>query len=1014
MLQEFDAHVARRPAAPALVADGAELTYARLDRESRGHAERLRAVPVGPESVVAVVADRGVRYVAMVLGVLRSGAAFLPVEASVPVRRARQMLATAGARVALAEPGLADHAGRLGPDLLVAEPTPGHADGAVAPRHPAGLAYVIFTSGSTGQPKGAMIVDRGMDNHLAAKIADLGLGTDDVVGFTAPLSFDISVWQMLAPLAVGARVAVASAATVSEPRQLVTWLGRHAVTVLEIVPSFLTLVVEELARDPAARAALRPLRYLVATGEALSAELVRRWYGLFTDIPVVNAYGPTECSDDVTHHVVTPAEAAAGRWSAIGREIRHTQLYVVDADGRERPTGTEGELMVGGRGVGRGYIDDPVRTALAFPPDHLSGRPGRRLYRTGDRVAYRPDGALSYLGRLDRQVKVRGHRVEPGDVEAALLALADVTAAACVLREDRLEAFVTVRTGRNRDGRELLDLLRASVPPYLLPRSVTVLDRLPTGRSGKVDLAALATDAESAAKPAADTALEAMCALVATTLGAAEVGPDDDFFALGGDSLAAMKVVARARRRFDAENAPMAGFLADPTARGLLTVIEKARTEPAAPRAGIASGVLSSGQERLWFMERLHPRHGAQLIRLAFTLRGTLDTAALQHALDAVVARHEPLRTVFSQERGLPASRVHPTARLVPRRCATAEEAEAVLAGDDGPTVDSAEPPLACACLAPTGVGEHRLVLALHHMIADGWSLAVLCDEIATFYQRHRAGDRDIPGLDHGYSRYVAEERDWLSGPDGADCVAYWMRQLDGAPTGTDLPLDRPAPARPDFTARSVVARLSAADTAAVADLARAHRATPFMVVLATLAAVLRELTGRDDMVVGIDSVNRSWAGSETLIGTFVNQLPLRLDAGGAADFGHLLDAVRDRCVAAYENDRLPFHQIVAAANPPRRSGRFPLFQVKLTHQSGWRRPLALPDLTIEPVDLAEPVTELDLMLDMSGEDDQLRLELLYRAEVLDRSTVDCWLDRILQRLRTGIGGAGRRTAGDR
>ncbi|MFF9841338.1 amino acid adenylation domain-containing protein [Streptomyces sp. NPDC013740] len=996
LLSRFAASLADDPGAPAVVADGVTTSYAELDAVARGHAESLRAAGAGRETVVALVADRGPGYVAMMLGVLLAEAAFVPVEPSVPVERARQMCAGAGVRTLLVAPGHEEFAARIAdgldpaPSVLVAEERPA-GSGAAVERPRDGLAYVIFTSGSTGTPKGAMVQDGGMDNHIAAKIVDLDLGPADSIGLTAPLSFDISVWQTLTSLTVGARVAVASPQNIAEPAELVAWVRRHGVTVLEIVPSFLAVLTAQL--DDEMRAGLSSLRYLVATGEALPGAVASRWYEHCPDIPIVNAYGPTECSDDVTHHVVTAEESARRPWPSIGREVLNTRLYVVDAEGRELPTGTEGELLVGGDGVGRGYIGDPVRTALTFVPDHLSGTPGARLYRTADRASRAADGTIDFHGRRDRQVKIRGHRVELGDVEAQLLRVPAVQSAACVYTGGRLRAFVTL----NAEA-DVLAAVSAAAPRYLVPHEVTVLDRLPVNTSGKIDYRTLeglpSPDTAPASTPPAVTAagLDAVRALVAETLGLASIGPDDDFFISGGDSLTAMTLVSTARSRFDAEGTSLRAFLSRPTPRGLLAAVEAAEPVAAPSEAGPA-GTLSSGQERLWFFEQLHRNKAPNLLILSLDLRGRLDRDALRHALAAIVARHEPLRTVFTQERGVPKAVVWPKAEIVLEEGTT---------GDFAISARTPEPPLTTARLERIADDHHVLTFAMHHLVADGWSLEVLKRDIAEYYERYLAGDAEVPLPRTSFSRYVDAERGWLAGPDAEECTRYWKEQLDGAPPAIDLPLDRPRPAKPAFVTDHVVTHLTAEETAALAATARAHGATPFMAVLAASYVVLRDATSTTDLVLGIDSVNRSWPGSEELIGTFVNQLPVRLAPGDAPTFGELLDLARVRVLGAQENDRLPFHKLVAAVNPPRQAGRFPLFQVKVTHQGAWRTGMALKDLEVVPRELADPVMDLDLMIDVSGENDRLRLEVLYWPEVLDAPTVGDWTRALAEVLRTG------------
>ncbi|WP_433399639.1 amino acid adenylation domain-containing protein [Streptomyces sp. CA-146814] len=998
LLSRFSSWRRKHPEAPAVVADGVTQGYAELDAMARRHAAALRAAGADRETVVALVAGRGPLYVAMVLGVLLAGAAFVPVEPSVPVWRARRMCADAEVRALLVEPGHEEFAAEVvaglapEPSVLVAAQELGELDREAAqettPDRPRdGLAYVIFTSGSTGLPKGAMVADGGMDNHMAAKTADLDLGTTDVIGLTAPLSFDISVWQTLIALSIGARTAVALPRNISEPGDLVAWVRRHGVTVLEIVPSFLAVLTAQL--DDELRAGLSSLRYLVATGEALPGAVAQRWYEHCPDIPIVNAYGPTECSDDVTHHRVTAAESAARPWPSIGREVLNTRLYVVNAQGREVPAGHEGELLVGGAGVGRGYIGDPVRTARTFVPDDLSGTPGARLYRTADRVSRAADGTIDFHGRRDRQVKVRGHRVELGDVEAELLRIPGVGSAACVFAGGRLRAFVTLDAPA-----DVAAAVRAGAPHYLVPHEVTVVDQLPVNTSGKIDHRALEARCakDTSTDPTTASALDSVRKLVGEALGVAAVGPDDDFFTAGGDSLLAMTLVARARAQFGAAGTSLRAFLSRPTPRGLLAAVEAA--EPLAiGEEPCAVGVLSSGQERLWFFEQLHRRKAPNLLILSLDLHGTLDKDALRHALAAVVARHEPLRTAFTQERGVPKAVLWPEAEL-PLEEAGSEEFEI--------SARTLEPPLAQARLERITDHHHVLSIALHHLVADGWSLEVLKRDVAEHYERALAGDTGVTPPRATFSQYVAAERAWLEGPDAEECTRYWTGELAGAPPAIDLPLDRPRPARPAFETDQVVTLLTSDETKALAETARAHGATPFMAVLAASYVVLRDATATTDLVLGIDSVNRSWPGSEELIGTFVNQLPIRLAPGDAPSFGDLLDLARRQVLGAQEHDRLPFHKLVAAVAPPRRPGRFPLFQVKVTHQSAWRTGLRIGDLRVEPRELADPVMDLDLMIDVSGETDRLRLEVLFWPETLDSATVAGWAQAVAEVLRAG------------
>lgn len=1022
MLAEFEARLAETPGEVAVIDDQSSLTYSELDLEARAYSLLLVQNGVGSEAVVAVVAQRGLQYIPMLLAVLRAGAAFMPIEPGTPVSRARLMCSTARIRAVLVQPEYESYASEavagLDHNPPIIKAIAAAVAGAVAEAFPKqehhGLAYVIFTSGSTGIPKGAMITNSGMNNHLAAKTIDLALQSRDVVGFTASLAFDISVWQALNALCIGGRVCVASGLNLSEPKEFVAWIERHGVTIVEVVPSFLTVVLDLVSFEEL-RSKLRSLRFLIATGEALPGRLAQRWYECCPNIQLLNAYGPTECSDDVTHHIVTAEECRTRERPAIGREIVNTDVYVVDPDWQETGVGVEGELFVGGRGVGRGYIADPVRTALAFVPDHLSGRPGERLYRTGDRGKRMSDGAIEYLGRWDRQVKVRGHRVELGDVESELLKVSGVTSAACILSGDRMRAFVTLQLS-SRDLKRattILDALRKSAPAYLVPQELTILDRIPTGTSGKTDYRALealpARFAEEEPTTNGDWSeqMSVVRTMFAEILGVPTVRNDDDFFMAGGDSLRAMKLLSLARERFHLPEARLRGFLLDPTPRGMIAVL-KAAEESAAkgtPRQAdnIKPGALSSGQERLWLIEQLHQGGGAQLLRLKLTLRGPLDERALQHALDAVVVRHEPLRTIFSQDVGVPVGTVWPRAQIALERVAT-DQLACDLFHNSGLTAGIQRPPLALARLAKIAEDHYILTLVLHHLVADGWSLAVLGEDISSYYQRWLDGHLEILLPPIAYSDYVSEERQWLTSDDAVECEQYWSAQLAGAPPAISLPFDRSPSDRPDFTTDYVVRELSADETTVLATLSRTMKATPFMLVMAACYISLREVTANNDVVIGIDALNRSWPGSDQLIGTFVNQLPVRLSCPDPdPSFSQVLLHVREQCLGAYEHERLPFHKIVAAVNPPRRAGRFPLFQVKITQQGAWRSSLQLPGVQVTAAEISEPMIHWDLMLDVSGELDRLRLELVYRPEIIDRKTAASWADTITSALRTGL-----------
>jgi natural product biosynthesis luciferase-like monooxygenase protein/amino acid adenylation domain-containing protein len=566
--QLFEAQVERTPARAAVADDGLSLTYAQLNARANRLARELRALGVGPGVVVPLLARRGVDLLTAVLAVFKAGGAYLPLDPLYPPLRLLQLVEQSGASLVLTAGDvyadfadtLAELAGRGGLQVRsLAELLAREGDEGNLPAHAAlgDLAYVIYTSGSTGVPKGAMLEQRGMVNHLCAKVADLGLTASDTVIQNASQSFDISVWQFLAALAAGGRVRVVNDETARDARQLLALLEAESITVFETVPSMLRAMLLQHEADAASRPPLSSLRWMIVTGEALPPELCRRWLAAYPRVPLLNAYGPTECSDDVTHHVIAAPPADEATSVPIGRPVANTQLYVVDEAFAPLPPGMPGELCVGGVGVGRGYLDDAARTAAVFIPDPFSRRPGARLYRTGDLARHLPDGALEFLGRIDHQVKIRGHRIELGEIETVLRRQPGVAQTIVTAREEaaggrRLVAYFVAREGEAVSLNELRAALKERLPEYMTPSAFVRLDALPLSENGKVDLAALPAPDPSLAELEAEfvaprgTAEEKLAEIFRQVLNVERVGAHDNYFELGGDSILSIQIASRA------------------------------------------------------------------------------------------------------------------------------------------------------------------------------------------------------------------------------------------------------------------------------------------------------------------------------------------------------------------------------------------------------------------------------------------------------------------------------------
>ncbi|SKA13309.1 non-ribosomal peptide synthase domain TIGR01720/amino acid adenylation domain-containing protein [Marinactinospora thermotolerans DSM 45154] len=983
--------------------------------EARGARGRTVALLMGP----------GADYTAALLGVVDAGAWWLPLDPDAPVGRNAAALADAAAALLLTT---ADHA-EAAADLAAAAAVPvaqvdarrGRHDGPAAwtdrrPRPVAGLpAYVMFTSGSTGRPKGVIVHRPGMHNHLLAKIEDLGLTSADVVVHNAPLTFDVSVWQILAPLAVGGTVVAVDRATAADPGELFGVAGRRRATVVEVVPSFLRAALDAwdagLDRpDPGA------LRVLLVTGERLPPDLVRRWTERFPGVPVVNAYGPTECSDDVTHEVIPRWDDGLAEGVPIGSPVRNTRLYVLDANLRPLPPQVEGELYVAGAGVGLGYVGAPGRTAQTFVADPF-GPPGTRMYRTGDRVRRRGDGRLDFLGRRDDQVKVRGQRVELGEVEAALRALPGVGDAAVVAHEEEPGRYTLVAhvTGAIATA-DLDDGLARLLPAHMIPSTVVRHERLPLTPNGKVDRKALpaptaADRAPTATRGPRDAVEARLCALFGEVLGLPPVGIDDGFFELGGHSLSAVRLCARIQQAMGVRIRVRTVFEAPTVARLAPRLGEG---EPALPeprrRPRPARVPLSAAQRRLWALHRMHGPDAAYNLPYAVRLTGPLDIAALAAALEDVVARHEILRTVYPDTAGVPWQRV-----LGPREAGVRLAVHEVAPGEvDGRLAEVASRPFDLEREAPLrmelfrlGAREHVLVCVAHHIAADGWSLVPLTRDLSDAYTARLSGAApDWPEPPLHYADYALWQEEALGGarepgPLAADRLAYWKRTL--SPTPDRIRGDRPRPATATRRGATVEREVPAATHRGIVALARSTGTTPFMVVHAALTVLLHRGGAGTDVQVGTPVAGRSDAALEGLVGFFVNTLVLRGDVHGDPSFTELLDRLRATDLDAYAHQDVPYDWVVDAVTAEHGTRERELFQVMLVvHNNGTGR-LELPGIGVEPVRAPTGAAKFDLAFEFTerhgrdGAAEGVDLAVEYDRDVFDRATVEGMADRLLR-----------------
>nr|WP_301542280.1 non-ribosomal peptide synthetase [Pyxidicoccus fallax] len=985
----------RAPDAVAAVTGGQQLTYAQLEHRANGLARRLRREGVGPESLVGVCVERSVELVVALVGILHAGGAYLPLDPSLPRERLSFMLEDSGARALVTQQPLLARFPRPPARVLLldtqreeleaegGEPV----DGGATARN---TAYVIYTSGSTGQPKGVLVEHRGVCNLVAheARAYQVGPGTR-MLQF-ANLGFDISVEEIFTTLCAGGTLYLAPLERLMPGEPLHTFLREQAITAVSLTPA--ALAVTEATELPA-------LRTVISGGEACSADIVARWGA---GRRFLNTYGPTEGTVVATLTVCEPD----GRAPSIGRPLANVEAYVLDAGLEPVPPGVPGELYLGGVGVARGYLGRPGLTAERFVPHPFSREPGARLYRTGDRVKWRANGELDFLGRVDTQVKVRGFRIELGEVESALAAHPAVREAVVVVREDgatgkRLVGYAVPAPGHALEVEELRQFLKQRLPEYMVPAALVRLDALPLTPNGKVDRKAL---------PAPDAAAEARRDFVAprtpteqvlaeqwrTLLGVERVGLHDDFFALGGHSLIATQAVARLRGHFGIDLPLRVLFEA-------ATLEELARRVDEALAAGQLAGLpaprpvpreaalpLSFAQQRLWFLDQLQPGAATYNIPVALRLEGPLDTAALERAFTEVVRRHESLRTTFADEGGAPIQVIHAPAPLpLPLVDLSAHEdgeSEALRLARQETTrpFDLAAGPLLRARLLKLGDTRHVLLLTMHHIVSDGWSMGVLVREMAALYEAFRAGQPSpLPELPLQYADVAVWQREWLRGEVLEAQLAWWRKHLEGAPHALELPTDLPRPSVQTFRGASVPVRLSRELSDGLRAFCQQEGVTPFMALLAAFQALLSRYSGQQDLVIGSPIAGRRFAELEGLIGFFVNTLALRSRLDGAPSFRELLRRVRETTLGAYAHQDVPFEKLVEELHPARDLGRAPVFQVFFALQN-----MPLPAgresaLSIRPFTGVETTAaKFELELELSGHPEGFSGVLVYNADL--------------------------------
>ncbi|MFF8789308.1 amino acid adenylation domain-containing protein [Streptomyces sp. NPDC015125] len=1004
------AQAAATPGATAVVHDDMRLTFAELDERSTRLAHELRALGVRAEAPVGVMLERDPELVIALLGVLKAGGAFVPIDPAYPAARIQHMLDDSGARAVLLREALRDRLPdglRDGAGRVAVLPVDGEAgrfahrpvtpvQGAVRPEH---LAYIVYTSGSTGLPKGVMVEHRGIVSYLLGMLEHFPMGSRDRMLQVTSLSFDVSVYEIFLPLLTGGAAVLPLSGSHTDAHYLSALIAEHGITSFHMVPSLLRMFVDGL--DPRQCATLRRI---FVSGEALDPALVA---DVHDRIPcdLVNLYGATEVSVDSTWW--TAPRDRPDAQVLVGRPMAGATSYVLDEEMGQLSAGETGEVYLGGASVTRGYHGRPALTAQRFVPDPY-GPPGSRLYRTGDLGCLEDDGELRLLGRIDHQVKLHGRRIEPGEIEAAMNAHPRVAMAAVIAAGSGAQAALTgFFTGTAAEPEELRGFLGQRLPAALVPAQLIALDALPLSPNGKIDRSALAELAcrheESTASTASEntdrllrTVLEAM----ADVLGGARIAPHENFFARGGNSLHATRLVAKLRSALGVGIGVRAVFehqtpaqLADSLRPALPDALDSGTLSTEA-------GELSAAQHRMWLLAQISETPAEYAVTLALHLTGALDTEALGWAVNAVVQRHDSLRSCFPERAGTPVRAEVPAGALQLRHAplepgGDPDEVLRRVVREQIPGLDLAEGPLFRPVLVPLGAEEHLLVVVLHHIVADGWSTELLLEDIARHYRARTAGEPAPRQPAVSYQRYMdIERRNERNGVTDRH-LEYFTTELSSIPGEVTLPLDRPRPAQRTGQGATLRLEFGPHGAHAVRRLAAAHRTTPFVVLLAGLSTLLHRTGGHEDVVIGSAVAGRFDTEVDDLVGLCLNSVALRWPVSPGTPFATVVERAEESLLGAMDHSAAPFTRVVEKLGVRRDARHTPVFQVIALYDDFPDTP-ELAGLAVRALETDDGSAQCDALFTFRPPTDEgMALSIEFSTDVFEHTTVRRWAEQL-------------------
>ena len=1009
--QHFEAQVARTPDAIAAIFDNQHLTYQQLDERASQLARYLQSHDIQPGHIVGLYLNRSLDMLVGLLGVLKAGGTYLPLDPAFPSERLAFMAQDAQVSLILTQQELLDEIFQHDAALICLDTdweaiaSSNQQQPITSRPTPEDLAYIIYTSGSTGKPKGVQLPHQAAVNFLTTMAQEPGLQPDDILLAVTTLSFDIALLELFLPLSVGACVVIADRNTVADGYQLSQLLTQHNITVMQATPATWRLLLD------AGWQGSDQLKILCG-GEAFPQDLASQLLGKCQSL--WNMYGPTETTVWSTIHQVTEVNGSI----PIGRPIANTEVYILDNHLQPVPVGVPGLLYIGGQGLAKGYLNRPELTAEKFIPHPFSTQPGARLYCTGDLARYLPDGRLECLGRIDHQVKVRGYRIELGEIEAVLNQLPDVEQALVIVREDtpgdkRLVAYL-IATQTELPIAELRQTLKQTLPDYMVPSAFVTLDTFPLTPNGKIDRHALpdpelSREDQAASYVAPETLVEETLADIwRHILGIEPISIHDNFFDLGGHSLLAVKVISRIQQAFEI-TIPLNSLFKAPNILDLALLIEdlnkdklkqKRQKQSIDKRSSDGPAELSFAQQRLWFLYQLEPDSPFYNIPMSVRLQGTLNIEALQHSLNALIERHESLRTTFSQSDNHPVQVIAPpftlSLPLIDLQHLPEDEKVAqlqqLLTEEAQYTFNISQGPLIRAALIQTDADDHVLLLNMHHLISDQWSADIFWRELALLYNAFSA-DKPSPlaELPIQYADFAHWHRQWFQGEVEERQLTYWKQQLGGELAQLQLPTDYPRPATQTYHGASetfTIPKTLFQDLSTL--LVRERGDTVFMLLLAAFNTLLYRYTGQTDLLIGSPIANRNHPEIESLIGFFVNTLVLRTDLSDNPTFQEVLRRVNALALNAYSHPDIPFEKLVEILQPNRDPSYNPIFQVLFNFHNATTQTQSLSGLDVTPLTIEHQTSKFDLTLTITQNHHTLHGSIEYNTDLFNTDTIQC------------------------